>query len=411
MSSSSLLSITYGLQREFSCPIAPEKLLGCFEAPRPAADPAGAVRAALEHPIEFPRLRQAILPDDRVVVVLDLDTPDAPTLIAGLWEELSQSRLDPERLLILQPVALDGHRQFDPREALPKAIRNRIEWKIHDATDERGCAYLASTAGGERVYLSRDVIDADVVITVGETTFDQLLGYRGTSSVLYPGLSNIESIKRCRGQGHRELSPNDERPLREITDEAAWLLGTQFTIQVIASTKGHFSHVLAGAIEPVFRDARQLLADHWLIQIDERPDLVVASVDLDAGGHRWKQITAALATARHLVERGGKIVVLSDLRELPGDGIGLLKKVQDPRDCYQPLRELSPPDLNEANELLDTLDHAGVYLLSQLPAERIEELHMFPLGSVDEAQKVIAGATQCVVVESAQHAWGELVSD
>ncbi len=409
MSPSSLLSMTYGLRREFSCAIAPEQLLGHFEAPVPCADPRAALREAFAHPIEFPRLRQAVLPDDRVVAVLDSDTPDASLLVAALWEELAPTRIDPARLLILQPVAPEGRRQFDPRADLPADVRDRMEWRIHDATDAKACAYLASSASGDRIYLARDVTEADVVVTLGQTTFDRLLGYRGTSSALYPGLSNLETIRRCRGQGHRELSPDDDRPLRELIDETAWLLGTQFTVQVIASTGGHFSRVLAGAIEPVFAAARAALAESWWIQIDERPDLVVAGIDLDESGHGWRQVAAALRTASQLVERGGKIVLLTDLREAPGEGIRLLKSAQDPRDCYQTLREMSPPDLNAAGELIDALDHARVYLMSQLPAERVEELHMTALGSPTEAARVIGLARRVVVVESAQHAWGDVV--
>ena len=66
----------------------------------------------------------------------------------------------------------------------------------------------------------------------GMIAYDSLLGYRGTNSVFYPGLSNTEAIARTRGEGHSELGPDDERPLRQTIDEIAWLLGTQFSVQV-----------------------------------------------------------------------------------------------------------------------------------------------------------------------------------
>lgn len=408
MSSSSLLKITYGLQRQFSCSIEPEKLLGSFHAPKPQEKPQTAIKEAFDHPTNFPNLYQAVLDDDHVAIVLDTDTPGSSLLIAGVWEELSKSRVKPENIVIVQPFEAGGGEQYDPREDLPKEIRDQIRWLLHDPEEESACAYLASTAGGERLYLSREVTEADIVVTIGQTAFDRRLGYRGTTSSLYPGLSNSEAVKKSQGVGHRELAPEDHRPLRDLNNEAAWLLGTQYTVQVVASRDGQFAFVQTGEIESVHRESTQWLEDHWMIRIDERPEMVIASVDLDAGGHGWKQVISALSTARQLVRREGKIVLLTDLREKPGEGISLLKTAQEPRDCYEPLRQMAPPDLTEATELLDALEQANIYLLSQLPNEEVEELHLVPLDSAVEAERLIEAAENCVVVESAQHAWGRI---
>jgi len=344
MSSSSLLKLNYGLQRQFSCSLDPEKLLGSFHAPKPHSRPQEAIRDALDHPHNFPSLHQAILSDDRVTVVLDRDTPSASLLIAGLWDELIRSQLPPENLVIIQPYERGRNQQYDPRVDLPPDIQDKVRWKIHAPEEESDCAYLASSAGGERLYLARDITEADVVVTVGHTAYDRRLGYRGTTSSIYPGLSNLEAVNKSKGIGHRELAPDDNRPLRDLNDEAAWLLGTQFTVQVVPSRDGQFAHVIAGELESVQKKAVQWLNDHWMIKIDERPEMVIASVDLDAGGHGWRQVISALSTARQLVRRDGKIVLLTDLREKPGEGISLLKSAQEPRDCYEPLRVSAPDD-------------------------------------------------------------------
>ena len=105
---------------------------------------------------------------------------------------------------------------------------------------------------------------------------------------------------------HSELGPDDERPMRQIIDEIGWLLGTQFTIQVIPSAGKGAANVLAGATEAVFRRGTQLLSDAWLIELEHRAQTVVVAVDLDAAGHGWNQIGAALGTARNLVAKGGQ---------------------------------------------------------------------------------------------------------
>src|SRR5437660_369348 len=108
-------------------------------------------------------------------------------------------------------VALGGVALSDPRSLLPEGPRQEIQWTRNDPTDQKRQAYLAATARGERIYLARELVDADVVISVGMIAYDSLLGYRGTNSVFYPGLSNVEAVSRARGEGHSELGPDDER--------------------------------------------------------------------------------------------------------------------------------------------------------------------------------------------------------
>ena len=85
-------------------------------------------------------------------------------------------------------------------------------------------------------------------LPIGTTAFDPLLGYRGTHSVVYPGLSTVDALARTVGQGHRELAPRDSRPLRQLVDEIAWLMGIQFVVQVVAASGEGFLDVPAARI-------------------------------------------------------------------------------------------------------------------------------------------------------------------
>ena len=62
----------------------------------------------------------------------------------------------------------------------------------------------------------------------------------------------------------------------------------------------------------------------------ERVETVIVAVSTDVSGHGWNQIGRAVATARQLVERGGRIVILSELDEQPGDGLSLLRREDYP---------------------------------------------------------------------------------
>ena len=401
------IHLRYGPEGAVDLSIDESRVRGVFLGPPAVKDLPGRLRSVLDAPLDFPPLEQAVIPDDRVVLVLDRDVPEAASIVAGVWKRLADREVKPENVTILQPADTAAGPPADPRACLPTPVRSKIAWEVHEALPEESgdFHYLATTAAGERVYLSGTLLDADVVVSVGRIEFDPLLGYRGTNSVFFPGLSTAEAIKRAQGQGHTELGSDDERPLRQVVDEVGWLLGTPFTIQTLPSAAGGVSDLLAGSIDSVFRRGRELLAERWLVRLPERVETVVVAVDEDAGGHGWTQVGAALAVARRVVTRDGRIIVLSQLAEAPGEGIELLRRAEEPRDAFRPLRQTAPPDLLAATQFAQAVDWARVYLLSRLDSDLVEDLFCIPVEDDSEVARLLASDDEpCVFIGSAQHA-------
>jgi len=405
---SKCVRLPYGRGGCFACEIQTDRIAAVCAAPGPLSDPAQAVRDALDCPIDFPPLRQAVLDSDRVVVALDRRTPEADILIEVVWEALAAAGVAADQVSIIQPASLSRGRPSDPRGRLPEEVRDAIGWSIHDPTDPQACEYLATTTDGEKLYLAREIVEADLVVSVGAMAYDPIVGYRGTNSVFYPGLSTVEAISKSRGQGHRELSPDDVRPLRQLMDEVGWLLGTLVTVQVINSANGGVADVLAGAVESVFRRGQQLLTENWLAELDQRVDIVVAAVDEGPHAQGWEPVGAALAMARNLVKQHGRIVILSQLNSDPESGLQIVSGCDNPRDALRPLREEMPPDLVSATQLADAADWADVYLLSDLSSDLVEDLFMVPLETEAEVMRVLERKGSCAFIASAQSAFGRI---
>ncbi|MBL8850272.1 MAG: DUF2088 domain-containing protein [Planctomycetaceae bacterium] len=395
--------VSYGFQGRFRFEMEAERIAAAHLAPASLDDPRGSIAGALAHPLEYPPLEQCVVPGDRIVLVLDRHTPCSAELIAELWSGLAHRGVQATDVSILQPADFRGPSPGDPRTALPENVRSDISWVVHDPTRSGDCAYLASTASGERVYLARAILDADVVIPIGGLGYDPLLGYRGTHSVFYPGLSDIDAMRKAVGQGHDELTPDDARPLRQVIDEVAWLIGSQFVVQVIPGSGSGIAEVIAGQADAVLKRGRQRLNKLWRMDVSERPELVIAAVEADAAGHRWSQIATALDTARRIVARDGRVLLLTELAEPPSDGIKLISECRAARDALQPLRTAAPPDLVSATQLAHAIDWTNVYLLSRLDSQLVEDLFMIPLGGVDEALRLISGDERCAIVGGAQH--------
>src|SRR5262245_13142939 len=73
----------------------------------PIGDVSAAVRAALEHPLHYPALRQALTPDDHVAILVDETLGDFPRLLMPLLEHLLSAHITPDAvtLLFVQPGA------------------------------------------------------------------------------------------------------------------------------------------------------------------------------------------------------------------------------------------------------------------------------------------------------------------
>lgn len=405
------VELNFGSSERFSCEIDPQRRFVLHRGPVARADLRARLRRQLAVPLDFPPLAQACVPGDSVVLALDGGTPCAAELVAGIWDVLETCGIEPDAVQILQPPVLNGLRVIDPRSRLPDGIRQQVTWRIHDPAATKQHAYLATTARGDRVYLDRDLIDADVSLAVGTVAYDALLGYRGTHSVFYPGLSNLEAFSKARGEGHQELGPDDERPLRQTIDEVAWLLGTLFAVQVVPAAGGGAADVFAGGSDSVFRRGRQLLQEFWRVPVPERVDLVVAAVDHDGSGTTWEQVGAALAAARRIVSREGRIVLLSDLALEPGPAVDVLRSQRSARNALPVIRKLASDDMIPATQVANACDWARVYFLSQLPGDLIDELFMVPLENERQAARLLEGDSSCVLLGSAQQTWAEVEAE
>lgn len=409
MSAMLTVELQYGADRRFVWRLPANCAATLWSGPRDDIDVVLATREGLAQPLELPPLQFAMVPEDRVVIALERDAPLLERVVSGLWVFLAEAGVAPENVTLLQPAGLQYQARRDPRQALPPEIARAMQWKIHDPTVDESCGYLASSAAGDRIYLARELLDADFVLPISVAGFDPVLGYKPPCGMFYPGLSNLEAFKKTHGQGHQELRPEDERPLRQLINEAGWLLGVQYAIQAAPSARrGQTTEILAGSVEAVARRAAELLDASWRAKLAERSHTVIAAIPTDQHGVNWSQVGQALETAKTLVERGGRIVLLTDLSAEPGPGVQVIREHRSARSALQPLRALQPEDLLAATQLASAADWASVYLLSRLETTLVEELFCTPLESETELERLLNQVSECTILSAAQYIHGEI---
>jgi nickel-dependent lactate racemase len=392
--------VAFGTQR-CHYDVAVEKVVAdCV--PRPSetlSDVTTVLRTALQQPLDFPPLASAVIPGDHLALVLDCHLPTALPALRAVCDSLYQAGVAARDIEIVYPRTLGpfSASMFDSAAEL-----EGVGLRRHDPSDRGQLSYLARSKQGDRIYLNRAVVDAEMVVLVGMVEYDPVLRYRGTTSGLYPGLSDDAGARRFRTRFTMDRSLGAWQAARQEIDEIGWLLGVQFAVQLVLGAGGSLAHVLAGHYEPVQRAAQQHLDAVWRFSVPRRADVVVAAL-APGQPHGFCELGRAAAAARRVVRQGGRIILLSETAGEPGPGLRWATEAHEPAEVLQHLEQYSPSDSIATYQLADASQWAHVYLKSGLAPELVEDLFMRPVRDARDAQALLDEAPSCVFLHDAQH--------
>jgi nickel-dependent lactate racemase len=350
----------------------------------PEADISALIAATLESPTDFPPLRQAVVPGDRVVIALDAQLTSAALILDPILSLLERAGVESESILIVTTT---------PTDPVSTTADSTITQSVHDPDERDHIAYLATTRSGRRIYLNRYLTDADFVLPIGELGFVGDTGFRGPWSVLFPSMSDSHTLGALRTGATVDES-----------EEVSWLLGSQFHIGILPGKTGLLK-IVAGQQEAVRREGIRAIEDAWKFQPSRPVEVVVAGVGGPSHPGDMQSIAAALANARRAVRRGGKIAILSRSPGSLGPALRKLAPIDDPRSASKQLRGLeAQEDYVSAKQLADAISWADVYLLSSLGEELTEDLAMIALAKPEESRRLVATAESCLFLSAADKA-------
>jgi nickel-dependent lactate racemase len=345
-----------------------------------------AIRQALETPRNFPPLRRALTPDDRVAVVIDDQLPQLGVCVSEILTYLQEAGIDPAAVTLISPR---GAKQAWVDD-LPDAVQ-AARTEIHDPSNRRALCYLASTRAGRRIYLNRTVVEADFAIVLTSYRYDPTDGVHEAARALFPALSDDATLQDA---GSRSLAE---------ASEVAWLLGVPFLVHVIEGSGERVAHVVSGTLESS-ADCAQLLEKRWCIRYTRPAELVIATMTGDSRRHDFAAIARAARAAASVCEAGGKIVLLTRSAPEFGPWREILRNAASPDDAIRQLHQQRPVGHDLALQWLEAARHASLYWLSQLDDEIVEELFAIPMVEPEQAQRLIDAARSCLLLEDAHKA-------
>lgn len=372
------------------------------EHPETLADVSAAVRQAFDAPIDFPSLREMVLPDDTVAIAIEPALACAKQLVAGTIRALMEAAVPPELISIVR--AADDRAISDNKllSDLDDGVADRIQVFRHDAKDRESLSFLGASKDDHAIYVNRVLCDASVVIPITSQRSLNEVDCLGVHNSWFPVFADAETQDRF-AKTLSALSARKNEKRRAECEEAAWMLGVQMLVQVIPAGNDAALHVLAGLPESVWKKSGQLAKDAWDVRLSRRASLVVAAISGGPDQQTWDNVVRTIDTALDAVEIDGAIAICSQLRSKPGPALQKLAGAEDYESAERAIRRKPSTDALAASRLNRALQHARVYLLSELDEHEVEDLGVAWVADSGEIAKLSSRFQSCLVLRDAQH--------
>jgi nickel-dependent lactate racemase len=289
---SDVVSLPYGTGAlELRIPERRRRLIEFREAGDPLP-PLDAFRAALDRPSDSPPLEE-LARGRRVVLLIDDATRSEPheAFARAVMERLGgAARL---RCIIAtgsHERASDGNRRIVSQlRAVARELGLAHTVSIHDCTVASLHGRLGTTARGTPVEISRDALDADLIVITSDVKNHYFAGYSNPLKDILPGVSSFAAIEHNHSLaldpqstfGRHPWHPDPKRrtnPLAEDMLEAVRMVTADRDVFVLAAvtTSAGVAWARAGAMEPVTREAFGQVDRIATAQVVPSPYLIVS---------------------------------------------------------------------------------------------------------------------------------------
>ena len=348
------------------------------------------VSEAVAAPRHAPPLAAHVVPGDRVVVAIAGEIPQAAAVQAGVVRCLEEAGVSPTEIAILRAAPLQGH-----------PVVGVAEPDLFDPTLESATAYLAADAEARGLYLARQLVDADVVVTLGRFGWDAALGGRSPEGEIWPVFGRRENRDRLlldvARRGRSGLA-DWRSSLHDIT----WQLGVCASLRLVAGYSGSLHAACFGLPEEATGLAREAAAA-WRPVVDEPADLTLAT--LSPGFDQIAALVRAVAAAARVTHPEGTICVIGPVVEPPGivmsrwrQGVPLLPLV---REAVASRDMALVSDALQTRQLARVLGERRLVLQSGLDEVVVEELGFGHASDLSVVERLAHHAEHVVVLHEA----------
>ena len=370
--------------------------LHSYKAPKSGPE---LVQEALEHPIGTPRLCDMAVGKKKIVVISSDHTRPVPShiIMPLLLAEIRKGNPEAE-ITILISTGLHRPTTKDELEAtLGPEIINKEHIVVHDCDDKDNMVYLGKLPSGGDLIINRLAAEADLLVAEGFIEPHFFAGFSGGRKSVLPGVASRATVMYNHNSSfiadpHSRTGVIEGNPIHNDMLYAARAARLDFIVNVVIDAKHDPVFAVAGDCDLAHRAGREFLASKC--QVDAVPADIVISTN---GGYPLDQniyqsvkgMTAAEAT----VKEGGVIIMLSKAADGHG-GKSFHETFRDEKDLNRMMQafldrkpEETIIDQWQSQIFARVMLKATVIFISSCDDELVEDMHMIPAHSVEEALK------------------------
>lgn len=301
-----------------------------MNAPQVFAEPALAIKEALEHPIAseslaaIARKKKASCGKEHPTVALVVSDNTRPVPYKGeegillpILEVLFAEGYRAEEITIL--IATGTHRAMTEPE-----IRGMIDSRIldmgikvinHDCRDEGSLVHLGDTRRGTKVLIDRNYVDADLKIATGLVESHFMAGASGGRKAICPGLIGEQSTYVFHGaelmadRNSRDLNL-EGNPVHAESLEVAKMATVDFLVNVTLDHAFHITGIFCGDLEQAHLAAVEKIKGTVGVSVPKAADIVVTHGGF-VGINHYQTAKCAVASLG-ILKKDGWLVIVAD---------------------------------------------------------------------------------------------------
>ncbi len=357
------------------------------------------VTAAFSATESGPPLESHVVPGDRVAIGLAADAPQAAEVVAAVATRLVAAGVEPADITVLRAPPLEPLGCGVPEQTKnAPAIGGTTAF---DPAVEPQTSYMAADEAGRPIHLARVLVDADVVVSIGQWGWDAAFGGRSFEGELWPTFSR----RSCREEIVRSLATRGRRAIDAwmvSNQEAIWQLGVCANLRLVAGRADTLAAAAFGLPDAAARQARKLAAG-WRPGVRAAAMLTIASLSNPLGG--TAMLLRAVAAAARVTHPTGTVCVACRMAERPGvifsrwrEGAPLDALV---REAVGTGDQALITDAFQTRFFARALGDRRLVLLSDLDEATVEELELGFAATPEVVERLAHRAESVVVLHEA----------
>ncbi|MBQ3556305.1 MAG: nickel-dependent lactate racemase [Oscillospiraceae bacterium] len=372
-------------------------LTSAIEEYVPEADEVELVRRAMQAPTGSKRLCELAVGKQNVVIIASDHTRPVPSkvIIPAMLAEIRQGNPNADITIL---IATGCHRGTTKEELVSKFGQEIVDKEriyVHDCDEREKLVSIGTLPSGGDCEINTIAMQADLLVAEGFIEPHFFAGFSGGRKSVLPGIAGRKTVlaNHCAEFIAHENSRTGvmgDNPIHEDMLWAAKKAKLRYIVNVVLNAEKKVIFAVAGDVEQAHKKGTDFLSS--LCGARAVPADIVISTNggypLDQNVYQAvKGMTAAEAT----VKEGGVIIMIA----AANDGIGgdhFYHQLADEGDIGKTMqaflargRNETVPDQWQTQIMLRVLMRARVIFVSQMADELVEQMHMIPARSIEQA--------------------------